>query len=80
MDATFVEKAIESNRPFTIRTAGGDVYRVPHRDFISFSARKTTVIVSFEGEGREEMADIPLLTISSIETEVAETNPSGDKA
>jgi len=76
MDARFVEKAIDSNRPFTIRTAGGDAYRVPHRDFISFSAKKTTVIVSFEREGREEIAYIPLLTVSSIETEAAEAKPS----
>ncbi len=72
MDAGFIEKAIESNTPFTIKTAGGDSYQVPHRDFISFSARKTTVIVSFERDGKEEIAYIPLLTISSIETESAD--------
>ena len=68
VDATFVEKAIETNRPFTIKTATGDAYLVPHRDFISFSARKTTVILSFEKEGAEEVAYIPLLTITSVET------------
>jgi hypothetical protein len=72
MDARFIEKAIERNRPFRIKTAGGDAYEVPHRDFISFSARKTTVIVSFEKDGREDIAYIPLLTISSVESESAE--------
>lgn len=69
MDVSFIEKAIESNRPFVIRTAGGDSYEVPHRDFISFSAKKTTVILSFENNGREDVAYIPLLTISSVEAE-----------
>ncbi len=72
MDASFIEKAIESNRPFRIKTAGGDSYDVPHRDFISFSAKKTTVIVSYERDGREDVAYIPLLTVSSVEAEATE--------
>ena len=67
MDYGIIEKVIETNRPFRIRTAGGDVYEVPHRDFISFSAKRTTAIVSFETDGREDFAYIPLLTITSIE-------------
>jgi hypothetical protein len=67
MDRSFVEKAIESNEPFVVKTAGGDIYEVPHRDFISFSAKRTTLIISFEKDGREELAYIPLLTVTSIE-------------
>ena len=74
MVVEFVERAIESNRPFTIETAEGDTYEVPHRDFISFSAKKTTVIVSFERNGKEDVAYIPLLTISSIESEGTEVS------
>ena len=76
MDVSVIEKAIESNRPLVIRTAGGDAYEVPHRDFISFSAKKTTVIVSFERDGREDVAYIPLLTVSSVEAEPALESPS----
>lgn len=71
MDASFIERAIETNRPFRIKTAGGDVYEVPHRDFISFSSKKTTVIVSLEKNGREDIALFPLLP-----TEVSNATPS----
>ena len=75
MDRSFIERAIETNRPFVIKTAGDDVYEVPHRDFIAFSQKKTTVIVSFLREdGREDVAFIPLLTITSVEVE--ESTPS----
>ena len=69
MDRSFVERAIETNRPFVVKTASGDVYEVPHRDFISFSTKKTTIIVSFEKDGREDVAFIPLLTVTSVEAE-----------
>lgn len=67
MDRSFVEKAIESNEPFVVKTTGGDIYEVPHRDFISFSAKRTTLIISFEKGSREELAYVPLLTVTSIE-------------
>lgn len=69
MDRSFVDKAIESNRPFVVKTAAGDVYEVPHRDFISFSAKRTTLIISFEKDGKEELAHVQLLTVTSIEAE-----------
>ncbi|MEM7384500.1 MAG: hypothetical protein AAF514_06095 [Verrucomicrobiota bacterium] len=70
MDKALIEKAIERNAPFLIKTAGGDTYEVPHRDFISFSAKRTTVIVSYEENGEEKVADIPVLTISSVEASI----------
>jgi hypothetical protein len=69
MDASFVEKAIATNRPFVVRTASGDSYTVPHRDFIAFSAKKTTLIINFVNEGREDLAFVPLLTVTAIETQ-----------
>jgi len=72
MDASFIKEAIESNRPFLIRTAGGDTYEVPHRDFIAFSRKRTVVSVSIERDGEEEVAYIPLLTITSVESEAIE--------
>ena len=69
MDAEFLAKAIETNRTFLIRTAAGDTYEVPHRDFLSFSARRTTVMISFERDGREQIAYVPLLTITSVEAD-----------
>lgn len=72
MDARHIEKAIETNRPFRIKTAGGDTYEVPHRDFIAWSPKRTTVIVTFEKDGRDDVAFIPLLTISSVESESAD--------
>ena len=71
MDVGFVEKAIEDNRPFVVKTAAGDAYNVPHRDFISFSSRKTTLIISFEKNGKEEIAYVQLLTVTAIESEIA---------
>jgi len=76
MGRSFVEKAIESNRPFVVKTAAGDVYEVPHRDFISFSAKRTTLIISFEKEGREDVAYVPLLTVTSVEAQAVKA-PAG---
>ncbi len=73
MDASLLQKAIESNQPFRIRTAAGDTFEVPHRDFISFTAKRTTVIVNFIKDGREDLAYIPLLTITSVEMEAPTT-------
>ncbi len=67
MTAAVIERDIDSDGPFRIKTAGGDVYEVPHRDFVAFTARKTTLVVNFEREGREGIAWVPLLTITSIE-------------
>ncbi len=67
MNATIIEKVIETNGPFRIKTVAGDVYEVPHRDFVAFTAKKTTLVVNFECKEKEEIAWIPLLTITSVE-------------
>lgn len=69
MDSTFVNRAIETNRPFLVRTASGHHYAVPHRDFISFSPKRTTLLISFMNDGREDVAFVPLLTVTAIEAE-----------
>ena len=65
MDASLLEELIASNKPFKMETASGRLFEVPHRDFVSFSTRKTSVIVSYEENGAEHFAIVPLLTITA---------------
>ena len=65
MDASLVEELLGKNKPFKIETASGRVFEVPHRDFISFSTRKTSLIISYEENGTEHFAVVPLLTITA---------------
>lgn len=41
MDASLLDDLIAKNKPFRIETASGRVLEVPHRDFVSFSPKKT---------------------------------------
>ena len=65
MDASLIEELITKNKPFKIETASGRIFEVPHRDFVSFSTRKTSLIVSYDENGTEHFAIVPLLTITS---------------
>ena len=65
MEAKLIQDFIEKNKPFRIETAAGRVFEVPHRDFVSFSTRKTSLIVSYSENGDEHFAIVPLLTITS---------------
>ena len=65
MDASLIHQLIDRNQPFRIETAAGRVFEVPHRDFISFTARKTAVIISFLKNGEQSFEIVPLLTITS---------------
>jgi len=65
MDASLVEDLIAKNKPFKIETASGRVFKVPHRDFVSFSTRKTSLIISYEENGTEHFAIVPFLTITA---------------
>jgi len=65
MDASLLEELIVSNKPFKIETASGRVFEVPHRDFVSFSTRKTALFISYEENGAELFAIVPLLTITA---------------
>ena len=65
MEAKLIQDLIEKNHPFRIKTAAGRVFEVPHRNFISFSARKTSLVVNYDENGDEHFATVPLLTITS---------------
>ncbi len=65
MDASLIEELIAKNKTFKIETAAGRVFEVAHRDFLSFSTRKSSLIISYEENGKEHFAIVPLLTITS---------------
>lgn len=65
MDAKLIEDLIEKNKPFQIETASGRIFEVPHRDFIAFSSRKTSLVINYSENGDEHFAIVPLLTITS---------------
>ena len=65
MDANLIEELIEKNKPFRVETAAGCVFEVPHRDFVAFSARKTSLLINYSEDGDEHFAIVPLLTITS---------------
>ncbi len=68
MDASLIENLINENKPFRVETAAGRVFEVPHRDFICFSPRKTSLGIFYEEDGKERFAIVPLLTITSVMT------------
>ncbi|HSH38920.1 MAG TPA: hypothetical protein VK993_09050 [Chthoniobacterales bacterium] len=41
------------------------MFDVPHRDFISFSPKKTSLFISYEENGDEHFAIVPLLTVTA---------------
>ena len=65
MDASLLEELIAKNKPFNIETAPVRVFEVPHRDFVSFSTSKTSLLISYEESGAEHFAVVPLLTITA---------------
>jgi hypothetical protein len=65
MDVSLIEELITKNKPFKIKTGSERVFEVPHRDFVSFSTRKTSLIVSYEENGTEDFAIVPLLMITT---------------
>ena len=71
MDSSLIEDLIKENKPFQIETAAGRVFDVPHRDFISFSRKKTAVIISYEKDGEDHIAIVPLLTVTSTMAKAA---------
>jgi len=65
MDVSLLEDLIARNKPFRIETASGRIFEVSHRDFMSFSLRKTTLSIFYEENGEEHFALVPLLTVIS---------------
>jgi len=68
MDATLLEEVILKNKPFRVETASGRIFDVPHRDFVSFSPRRTSISIWFEENGGEHFAIVPLLTVTAVIT------------
>ena len=68
VDVSLLEDLMSKNHPFRIETAFGRVFKVPHRDFVSFSPKRTSIFISFEDGGRERYAIVPLLTVTAAET------------
>lgn len=66
MDVSLVEDVLAKNQPFRVETASGRVFDVPHRDFISFSPKKSSLFISFEEDGNEHFAIVPLLTVTAV--------------
>ncbi|MBA2744122.1 MAG: hypothetical protein H0U43_07440 [Chthoniobacterales bacterium] len=64
MDASLLEDLIGKNQPLRIETASGRVFDVRHRDFLSFSPKKTSLIW-YEEDGEEHFALFPLLTVTA---------------
>lgn len=65
MDASLLEDLISKNKPFRIETASGRVFEIPHRDFINFTPKKTSLLIFYEEDGAEHFAIVPLLTVTS---------------
>ena len=65
MDRSLIEELISSGKPFSVETASGRVFEVPHRDFVSFTRKKTALIISYDQDGEEHFAIVPLLTVTS---------------
>jgi hypothetical protein len=59
-----IEKAIQRNRPFVLKMADGNEYRVPHRDFIALPPKAAYVVV-FDAEGNS-FDVLPLLTMTGL--------------
>jgi hypothetical protein len=65
MDSSSIEDLIATNKPFRIETASGRVFDIPHRDFVSFSGKKSALIVSYQENAEDHFAIVPLLAVTS---------------
>ena len=66
MDSTLLEDLLASNKPFQVETAAGRVFDIPHRDFVSFSRKRTALYISYEENNEDHFAIVPLLTVTSV--------------
>ena len=63
MTRTQIEAAIERGKPFSLLTADGKEYDVPHRDYISLPPKGASVIV-YKDDGFFYV--LPLLTMTGL--------------
>ena len=71
MTATVIREAIESGKPFRLRSGDGATIDVPTRDHISISPNGRLVVV-FNDAGGARLLDVPL--ISAIDYHRASEN------
>ncbi len=63
MTRSQIESAIQSGRPFALRTVDGREYAVPHSDYISLSPKGTFATVY---DDEEHFFVLPLLTMTGL--------------
>jgi len=68
--------AVESGLPFTIHTADGKEYPVPHRDYIFVPPKAAHVFVHFD-DGR--FVVLPMLTMTGLESRALEQDAGAAK-
>ena len=73
MNRSQIEAALERNLPFTLRTADGKEYYVPHRDYLSLPPKGAFVVVY---DDLQHVFVLPLLTMTGLtyESQGAEAN------
>lgn len=67
MNIELIEEAAQLGKPFRLKVADGDEFKVPHPDHISFppkSSSKRTFVIVFNDDGLASY--LPLLTITSL--------------
>jgi hypothetical protein len=65
MDASVIQNLLSRNQPFRIETTSGRGYDVQHRDFVSFSLKRTSISIFFEENGEDHFAIVPLDTVTA---------------
>ena len=65
MDVSLLKELIGKGKPVRIETASGQAYEVRHQDFVSFSPKRTSLYISFEENGEEHFAIVPLLMVTA---------------
>ena len=63
MTRSQIESAINRNQPFSIKMADGNVYEIPHRDYIFLPPKGAFVIAV---DDAEHVDVLPLLTMTGL--------------
>lgn len=67
MTSENLKTVIERHQPFTILMADGKEYDVPHTDFISFTQKRTAVVLTTEDD---HIVILPLILMSAIKQKI----------
>lgn len=77
MTRSQIEAAIQRNVPFTLHTADGEKYHVPHHDYISLPPVGAFVVVY---DDLEHVWVLPLLTMTGLSYQASGTGAKGSAA